>query len=226
MEALANANIIDSFITSKPSRIFKTFMNLASNNLLMHTKVTVYETIVGFGLGTILGVGIAIILWWSKFLAKVAEPYLVVLNSLPKVALGPIIIIWVGSGKPAIIVMAVAISLIVTILEMLNGYLKTDKEIIKMAKTFNCSKTQLLTKIIIPANVGTFINSLKVNIGLSLVGVISGEFLVSKAGLGYLIVYGGQVFKLDLVMTSVIILGIVAGIMYGGVLLLEKFIRK
>ena len=201
-------------------------MNLASNNLLMHTKVTVYETIVGFGFGTILGVGIAIILWWSKFLAKVAEPYLVVLNSLPKVALGPIIIIWVGSGKPAIIVMAVAISLIVTILEMLNGYLKTDKEIIKMAKTFNCSKTQLLTKIIIPANVGTFINSLKVNIGLSLVGVISGEFLVSKAGLGYLIVYGGQVFKLDLVMTSVIILGIVAGIMYGGVLLLEKFIRK
>lgn len=201
-------------------------MNLASNNLLMHTKVTVYETIVGFGLGTILGVGIAIILWWSKFLAKVAEPYLVVLNSLPKVALGPIIIIWVGSGKPAIIVMAIAISLIVTILEMLNGYLKTDKEIIKMAKTFNCSKTQLLTKIIIPANVGTFINSQKVNIGLSLVGVISGEFLVSKAGLGYLIVYGGQVFKLDLVMTSVIILGIVAGIMYGGVLLLEKFIRK
>lgn len=201
-------------------------MNLASNNLLMHTKVTVYETIVGFGLGTILGVEIAIILWWSKFLAKVAEPYLVVLNSLPKVALGPIIIIWVGSGKPAIIVMAIAISLIVTILEMLNGYLKTDKEIIKMAKTFNCSKTQLLTKIIIPANVGTFINSLKVNIGLSLVGVISGEFLVSKAGLGYLIVYGGQVFKLDLVMTSVIILGIVAGIMYGGVLLLEKFIRK
>ena len=201
-------------------------MNLKTNNLLMHTKVTVYETIIGFGLGTLLGVGIAIILWWSKFLAKVAEPYLVVLNSLPKVALGPIIIIWVGSGKPAIIVMAIAISLIVTILEMLNGYLKTDKELIKMSITFNCTKFQMLTKIIIPANIGTFINSLKVNIGLSLVGVISGEFLVSKAGLGYLIVYGGQVFKLDLVMTSVIILGIVAGIMYGGVLLLEKFILK
>lgn len=225
-EILANKNVIDSFITSQPSRIFKTFMNLASNDLLKHTQVTVYETIVGFGLGTILGVGIAIILWWSKFLAKVSEPFLVVLNSLPKVALGPIIIIWVGSGTPAIIVMAIAISLIVTILEMLNGYLKTDKEIIKMARTFNCNKLQLLTKIVIPANIGTFINSLKVNIGLSLVGVISGEFLVSKAGLGYLIVYGGQVFKLDLVMTSVIILGIVAGIMYGGVLLIEKFIRK
>lgn len=225
-EILANKNIIDSFITSQPSRILKTFINLKSNDLLMHTKVTVYETIVGFGLGIILGIGIAIILWWSKFLAKVSEPYLVVLNSLPKVALGPIIIIWVGSGKSAIITMAILISVIVTVLEMLNGYIKTDKEIIKMARTYNCSKLQLLKKIVIPANIGTFINSLKVNIGLSLVGVISGEFLVSKAGLGYLIVYGGQVFKLDLVMTSVIILGIVAGIMYGGVLLLEKFIRK
>ncbi len=225
-ESLANSNIIDSFITSQPSRIFKTFIDLSANDLFRHMRVTVYETIVGFGLGTILGVAIAIILWWSKFLAKVSEPFLVVLNSLPKVALGPIIIIWVGSGTPAIIVMAIAISLIVTILEMLNGYLKTDKEIIKMARTFNCNKLQLLTKIIVPANIGTFINSLKVNIGLSLVGVISGEFLVSKAGLGYLIVYGGQVFKLDLVMTSVIILGIVAGIMYGAVLLLEKFIRK
>lgn len=122
--------------------------------------------------------------------------------------------------------MAVAISLIVTILENLNGFIKTDKDIIKMAKTFNANKFQILFKIVIPANISTFINSLKVNIGLSLVGVVSGEFLVSKAGLGYLIVYGGQVFKLDLVMTSVLILGILAGIMYGAVLLLEKFILK
>ncbi len=122
--------------------------------------------------------------------------------------------------------MGVAISLVVTILENLNGFLKKDKELIKMAKTFKASRFQVLTKIVIPANISTFINSLKVNIGLSLVGVISGEFLVSKAGLGYLIVYGGQVFKLDLVMTSVIILGVVAGIMYGAVLLLEKFILR
>ena len=122
--------------------------------------------------------------------------------------------------------MAIAISLVVSVLENLNGFLKTDKDIIKMAKTFKSSKLQILTKIVIPANLSTFINSLKVNIGLSLVGVISGEFLVSKAGLGYLIVYGGQVFQLDLVMTSVIILGIVAGIMYLGVLILEKCIVK
>ena len=129
-------------------------------------------------------------------------------------------------GTSAVITMGVLISLIVTILENLNGFLKTDKELIKMAKTFKANRFQVLTKIVIPANISTFISSLKVNIGLSLVGVISGEFLVSKAGLGYLIVYGGQVFKLDLVMTSVIMLGIVAGIMYGAVLLLEKFIIK
>lgn len=223
-EFLANQGIIDSFITSQPSRILDTFMNLSSNDLLTHIGVTSYETVIGFLLGTVLGIVIAIILWWSDFLSKVAEPFLVVLNSLPKVALGPIIIIWVGAGTPAIIVMAVAISLIVTILENLNGFLKTDKELIKMANSFKANKFQVLTKIVIPANLSTFINSLKVNIGLSLVGVISGEFLVSKAGLGYLIVYGGQVFKLDLVMTSVIILGIVAGLMYASVLLLEKFI--
>lgn len=122
--------------------------------------------------------------------------------------------------------MALAISLIVTILEILNGFINTDSEKIRMAKTFNANKFQVLTKIVIPANISTFINSLKVNIGLSLVGVISGEFLVSKAGLGYLIVYGGQVFQLDLVMASVVILAIVAAIMYEAVVLLEKLILK
>ena len=126
----------------------------------------------------------------------------------------------------AIITMGLAISLIVTIMEILNGFLDTDEEKIKMAQTFNCTKFQLLTKIVIPANISTFINSLKINIGLSLVGVITGEFLVSKAGLGYLIVYGGQVFKLDLVMTGVIILALVATILYGSVALIERLVSK
>ncbi len=182
-EILANKGIIDSFITSQPSRMLKTFMSLSQNGLLEHLGVTCYETIVGFLSGAILGVIVAIILWWSKFLSKVSEPFLVILNSLPKIALGPVIIIWVGAGTSAIIVMALAISLIVTILEILNGFLNTDSEKIKMARTFNANRFQLLTKIVIPANISTFINSLKVNIGLSLVGVISGEFLVSKAGL-------------------------------------------
>lgn len=225
-EILANVGIIDSFIASQPSRIVKTFMNLSSNNLLEHVGVTCLETIIGFLSGAVLGVIVAIILWWSKFLSKVAEPFLVVLNSLPKIALGPVIIIWVGAGMPAIIVMALSISLIVTILEILNGFLNTDKELLKMARTFNANRLQILSKIVVPANISTFINSLKINIGLSLVGVISGEFLVSKAGLGYLIVYGGQVFQLDLVMTSVIILAVVAAIMYQSVVVLEKIILK
>lgn len=221
-EILAQAKIINSFITSSPSRIFNTFMHMKDNDLMMHLWVTAYETIIGFVAGTILGLIIATLLWWSEFLSKALEPFLVVLSSLPKTALGPIIIIWVGAGTPAIIVMGIAISLIVTILDISNGFLNTDKEKIKMVKSFNASKWQILTKIVIPSNIATFINTLKVNIGLSLVGVITGEFLVSKAGLGYLIVYGGQVFQLDLVMTSVIILGVMAAVMYGGIVILEK----
>lgn len=225
-EILARTGKIDSFIMSQPSRILKTFMNLTSNNLLEHLKITIVETLLGFSLGVVLGFIIAIILWWSPFISKVSEPFLVVLNSLPKIALGPVIIIWVGAGMPAIITVGVSISLIVTVLELLNGFIATDKDKIKMAKTFNASKLQILTKIVIPSNIPTFFNTLKVNIGLTLVGVISGEFLVSKGGLGYLIVYGGQVFQLDLVMTSVIILAVVAALMYESIVVVEKLIVK
>ncbi len=225
-EVLANMGIIDSFITSQPSRIVKTFISLLSEGLLKHVGITCFETLIGFLLGTIIGTIVASILWWSPFLSKVLSPYLVVLNSLPKVALGPIIIVWVGAGTPAIITMALAISLVVTILEMLNGFTNTDQNRIKMVKSFGANKLQVFTKIVFPSNIPNLINAFKVNIGLCMVGVITGEFLVSKGGLGYLIVYGGQVFKLDLVMTSVIILAIVASIMYQGVLLLGNLISK
>ncbi len=225
-EVLAKFEIINPFITSSPTRILNTFTNFSSNNLLAHIGVTCFETIVGFLLGSFLGTFIAFTLWWSKFASKVAEPFLIILHALPKVALGPIIIVWAGAGMSAIIVMALAISTIVTILEMLNGFNNTDKNLIKMATTFGATKWQIFSKIVFPSNIKTLINSMKVNIGLSLVGVISGEFLVSKAGLGYLIVYGGQVFKLDLVMTSVLILGIVAAILYKMVECLDKIIKK
>lgn len=225
-EICADLKMIDSFITSQPSRILKTFANLSSNDLLLHLGVTCYETIVGFLLGACMGTLTAVILWWSPYISKVCEPFLVVLNSLPKIALGPIIIIWVGAGTNAIIVMALAISLIVTVLEMLNGFMHTEQEKIKMVQTFGATRRQIFTKVIFPSNLSTLFNSLKINIGLSLVGVIAGEFLVSKAGLGYLIVYGGQVFKLDLVMTSVIILSVVAALLYEGVVLLERLVNK
>ncbi|MBE6688413.1 MAG: ABC transporter permease [Ruminococcaceae bacterium] len=217
-------NMVDSFIMSSPSRIVKTLISVSENNILIHIGITFFETLTGFLLGSAMGILIAIVLWWNETVYRVSEPYLVVLNSLPKIALGPVIIIWVGAGQKAIIVMALAISLIVTVLEVLNGYAATDKQKIRMALSFGATKRIVFQKIVFPSNVATIFNSLKISIGLSLVGVIAGEFLVSKGGLGYLIVYGGQVFKMDLVMASVFILALMALVMYKCVIWLEKII--
>lgn len=225
-EILADIGVIDSFIMSQPSRMVKTLLHLSENGLLTHLGVTCAETLVGFLLGTMLGVGLAVLLWWSKTLSCICEPFLVVLNALPKIALGPVFIVWVGAGVQAIIVMALAISLIVTVLEMLNGFLSTDEETIMMVRTFGADRRQVFTKVVMPSNLHTLFHSMKVNIGLSLVGVIAGEFLVSKAGLGYLIVYGGQVFKLDLVMTSVVILAVVAALLYQSVVIAERAVTR
>ncbi|MBZ4665764.1 ABC transporter permease [Mahella sp.] len=221
-EAAADLGIIDPFITSQPSKILTTIVDLHNDGQLYnHIWATVAETMVGFIVGTALGTLMAIGLWWSDYACKILDPYLVVLNSLPKPALGPILIVWLGNGKPAIIAMALLISLIVTIITVLNGFLEVDKNKIKLLQTFGAVKGQILTKVILPASVPTIISALKINVGLSWVGVIMGEFLVSKEGLGYLIIYGSQVFELDLVMSSVIILAIVAAIMYQAVSYLE-----
>jgi NitT/TauT family transport system permease protein len=226
-ELLAQFQLVDAFITSQPSRIMRTLVNLyREGQLFAHIGITCLETVIGFLLGTIGGTAIAILLWWSDFLAKVCEPYLVILNSLPKIALGPIFIVWIGAGAPAIIAIALAISLVVTVLEVLNGFLAVDQEKIKLVQTFGANRRQVLTKVVLPAAFPAIINALKVNVGLSWVGVIVGEFLVSKAGIGYLIVYGGQVFQLDLVMTSVLILAVAAALMYEGVVLIERMLVK
>jgi len=225
-ESLARAGVIDSFIMSSPSRMLRTVLNFRNNRLIHHIGVTFTSTMIGFVLGVVIGLVVAFILWWSSFLASVMDPYLVVINALPKIALGPVIIIWVGAGMQAVIVMALAISLIVTILEMLNGFASTDAEIVKMAQTFGANKLQTFIKIVFPYNLHTLFSCLKINIGLSLVGVIAGEFLVSRAGLGYLIIYGGQVFQMDLVMTSVMILAVLAAFVYLFVVLLEKVVTN
>jgi NitT/TauT family transport system permease protein len=226
-ELMASLKLIDPFITSQPSRIADTLGRLyKQGDLFYHTGVTCFETVIGFLLGTAAGTVIAVVLWWSEFLSKVLEPYLVVLNSLPKIALGPIFIVWIGAGPSSIIAIALTISLIVTIMEVLNGFVCVDQEKIKLVRTFGASRTQVLMKVVLPSSYPVIINALKVNVGLSWVGVIVGEFLVSKAGLGYLIVYGGQVFQLDLVMTSVLILSIAAALMYQGVVYLEKALVK
>ena len=213
-EILAQRQIIDPFIFSSPLRIAKMTATMSQSSLGYHIMVTVLETVAGFVVGALLGLFVAVWLWFCPFANSVAAPYLVVLNSLPKIALGPVIIVWAGADIKAIIVMAVAISLIVTVLELSGGFAATDPALITTIKSFGATKGQIFAKVVLPYNLPVLFQSLKVNIGLSLVGVIAGEFLVSKAGLGYLIVYAGQVFKMDLVMTSVIILGIIAFIMY------------
>ena len=226
-EVLARLEIIDSFITSSPSRIYITICSLFNeNNLVYHIGITLYETVLGFLIASGVGYIIALILWWSETLRKILEPYVVVLNSLPKIALGPIIIVWCGSGSKAIIFMATLIGIIVAIITMLNGFLETDNNKILLLKSMGANKIKILSKLVIPGSLPTFISMLKISVGLAWVGSIMGEYLVSRAGLGYLIVYGGQVFKLDLVMSATIVLCILATLMYSVVSLIEKIAIK
>lgn len=226
-EFAANTKIIDAFIISQPSKIFSYVISTLQNGTLYkHISYTVGETVVGFLAGTALGTIAAIVLWWSDFLSRVLDPYIVILNSMPKIALGPIFIIWLGNTIYAIIVMALAISVITTITVVYTGFKEVDPNKIKLVKTFGANKYQVLQKVLFPASIPTIIAALKVNVALTLVGVIVGEFLVSKAGLGYLIIYGGQVFNLTMVMSSIIILCIVAAVMYSIVSSLEKLVTK
>jgi NitT/TauT family transport system permease protein len=226
-EIAAHLNWIDTFLTSNPSSIWKLFVKyVKQGDIFHHVGISVFETVVGFLGGTILGLIVAIGLWWSDFWARVLDPYLVMLNSLPKTALAPIIIIWVGAGYTGIIVTAITVSIVVTIMNMFASFTAVDEDQIRLLNTFGATKLQILQKIVLPSSIPALISTLKINIGLSWVGVIVGEFLVSKAGIGYLILYGSQTFKLDLVMMGVFVLGIIAAIMYFFARWLEKKIIK
>ena len=226
-ELTARLGLVDIFIVSAPSRVVQTLYGLfCSGDLWVHLGTSCLETAVGFALGTLLGILIAVALWWSDTLSRVLEPYLVVLNALPKTALGPIFIVWIGAGTESIIAMTIAISVFVTILNMYVAFCSTDKEKLRLMQAFGASKWQTLFKLVIPSNYPALFNTLRVNVGLSWVGVIMGEFLVSKAGLGYLIVYGSQVFNMDLVMASVLLLAAAAVVMYQAILLLEGAAKR
>lgn len=225
-ELLAKLEILNPFLTSCPSKIFFTIFDLfKENNLVSHIFITVYETVISFSLATIIGLVIASVLWSSKILSKILDPYLTVLNSLPKISLGPLIIIWIGANTNSIIFMALLISVFTTIINMYNSFIATDPYKITLMKSFGASKMQVFTKLVFRGNIKSLVNTLKINISLSLIGVIMGELLVSKKGLGYLITYGSQVFNLNLVITSIFILGIISYILYILIDLLEKKLR-
>ena len=226
-EVLSSLKIINPFIFSSPSKIIETIKNLFINyNLVNHILTTLYETLIAFILGISLSFIISILLYEFKILNKILDPYLTMLNSLPKVALGPLIIIIVGANTKSIIVMALLINLIVGIISIYNGFNNIEPDLKKLFKTFNASRTDTLFKLTIPATYKTIISSLKLNISMTLIGVIMGEFLVSKAGIGYLIIYGTQVFNLNMVMIGIIILVIISFLLYKFITYLEKKLIK
>ena len=226
-ETLAHFKIIDEFVFSSPSAIYRIFIQyFNANQIFNNIWISVYETILGIIIGSIGGILFASILWYSEILTNILRPFLNVLNALPKTALAPIMIIWAGAGVRGIVLVAVSILIVITILSTYSYFSNVEEDKIKMLLSFGATKKQIFTKLIFPSNIGNLATVVKINIGMSWIGVIIGELLVSKAGIGYLIMYGGQIFKLDLVMMGVFILGVCAFLMYVIVDKLEKVIIK
>lgn len=214
-EGLTRLKIMDAFVFSSPSRVYHSFIDMAKDgSIFYHTGVTLAETFISFGLVILLGILLAILLWWNTGIAKVLEPYLVVLNSLPKSALAPVFIVWLGNNMKTIIVAAVSVAVFGSIITLYTNFQAIEEDKTKLIYTLGGTKKDVLLKVVIPSNIPSIISVMKVNIGLSLVGVIIGEFLAAKAGLGYLIIYGSQVFKLDWVLMSIVILCIMATALY------------
>lgn len=214
-EILSRYKIINSFLYSSPTSIFRTIISLASTGeLFKHIGITIYEILVSFILSVGLGIIISTILWSNHFIYDVVDPYITIINSLPKVAMGPLIILWCGASINSIIFMSLLISLFITIINIYNGFNSVDESYIAMMRSFGASKWQIFRYVIFPSNRECIISTLKVNISMNLIGVIMGELLVSKSGLGYLIMYGSQVFNINLVITCIFILGIISSIMY------------
>ncbi len=222
-EICAKKEIINDFIFSSPSRIAATFLSMAkSGELFTHCGITLWETLASFTLVITLSILIAVILWSSESLAKILEPYLVILNSLPKSALAPVLIVWLGNNQRAIIVTAVSVAVFGAIINIYTGFREIDPEKVRLIRMLGGSRLDILTKLILPGSLPLIISTTKVNIGLCLVGVIIGEFLAAKKGLGYLIIYGSQTFRMDWVLMSITILCCMAGLMYFVVGIMEK----
>ncbi|WP_102274174.1 ABC transporter permease [Cytobacillus massiliigabonensis] len=218
---------IDPLIFSSPSKVWELFLaKVQDGTLFVDLSYTLFETIFGFILGTVLGTLLAAILWWSPLLSKIADPYLVVLNSMPKVALGPILIVALGPSFTSIVAMGAIISIIITTIVVYTSFKEVDPNYIKVLQTFGATRFQIFKEAILPASFPVIISTLKVNVGLSWVGVIVGEFLVASKGLGYMIIYGFQVFNFTLVMLSLLVIAVFATIMYQLVELLERKIIK
>lgn len=222
-EFSARFGLIDSFIFSSPGQICRTFLSMCRDrSLFAHIGVTLTETLVSFFFVVLLGVAAAVLLWACPRLAKVLEPYLVVLNSLPKSALAPLLIVWLGANMRTIIVAGMSVAVFGSIISLYAGFREADPEKLKLIETLGGGKKEQLTKIVLPSSVPLLLGTMKVNIGLCLVGVVIGEFIGARQGLGYLIIYASQTFKLTWLLMSVFVLCIIAMLLYGVLSLIEK----
>ena len=226
-ELTASHQIIDSFIFSSPSKIARCFLDMvADRSIFLHLGVTLYETIVSFLLVIVFSILTAVLLWFSKKLSEILEPYLVVLNSLPKSALAPLLIVWLGANIRTIIVAGMSVAIFGSIINLYTGFREADPEKLKLIRTLGGTKKDELTKIVLPSSVPLILSVMKVNIGLCLVGVIIGEFIGARQGLGYLIIYGSQTFKLTWVLMSIVILCVIAMGLYAILDFIEKRAQK
>lgn len=225
-ELAADMNWIDSFIFSSPTMIGRCIVSMVKDgSLFLHTGVTLLETLISFGVCTVFGLACAVLLWSSKSVAQVLEPFLVLLNSLPKSALAPLLIVWLGNNMKTIVVAAVSVAVFGSILTLYTGFSQMDMEKITLIYSLGGNRRDVLIKVLLPGSLPLLISNMKVNIGLCLVGVIIGEFLSAKAGLGYLITYGSQTFAMTMVVTSIVILCIVSGVLYQIIAYVEKKIK-
>lgn len=226
-EFSANRGILDSFFFSSPSRIGRTFCQLITvNHLLAHIRITLLETLVSFILVIGISLLLAILFWYFERLSVIFEPYLVILNSLPKSALAPLFIVWLGTGFKTIIVAGISVAIFGSIMSLYSGFHDSDQGKIRLIYTLGGNKSDVLKKVILPGSLPLIISTMKVNIGLSLVGVVIGEFLAARKGLGYLIIYGTQTFKMNMVITSLTLLCLIAVFLFLGIALLDKLICK
>lgn len=226
-EISANTGLIDSFFFSSPSRVVMLFVEMCMDkSIFLHIGITLFETILSFLLVFLISLLFATLLWYSPKLSEVMEPYLVILNSLPKSALAPLFIVWLGTGITTIIVAGISVALFGSIISFYSGFKQCDKEKITLIYTLGGNNRDVFRKVVLPSSVPILLSTTKVNIGLALVGVIIGEFLAARRGLGYLIIYGSQVFQLNLVIMSIILLCIIAMAFYKGTQLVEHKIMQ
>lgn len=226
-EITSYVGIIDSFIFSSPSKVALCFWSMVlDKSIFLHIGITLYETMVSFLLVTFISLLCAMLLWFSKRASQITEPFLVVLNSLPKSALAPLLIVWLGATPTTIIVAGMSVAIFGSILSLYTCFTEIDDEMLKLVYTLGGNRFHAMTKVVVPSSIPTIISNMKVNIGLCLVGVIIGEFLAARNGLGYLIIYSSQVFKLDWLLMSICILCILAMGLYSLINLLEKLYQK